>query len=101
MCLSQLFRHDELGELAAERLLPTIAEGSLGGGIELTDDAAMVDRDERVECRVQHGERVRLAYTQRTARRAASESFDHRLLTIVRWLGNTVPPTGYAVLRAG
>ena len=46
-------RHDQLAELAADRLAPRVAEGPLGGRIELQDLPRMVHGDDAIERRVQ------------------------------------------------
>ena len=54
VALAQLRRHDQLGQLAAHRLVRAVTEGGLGRGVELEDPAAVVDADHRVERDLQH-----------------------------------------------
>ena len=44
--VAQARRDDDLGHLAADDLFGPIAERLLGGGIELEDASAVVDRDD-------------------------------------------------------
>ena len=46
-------RHDQLAELAADRLAPRVAEGPLGGRVELQDLPGMVHGDDAIERRLQ------------------------------------------------
>lgn len=88
--------HDELRELAAQRLRPLVAEDALGCWIELEHSAMAVDDDHRIECRVQ--DRGRIGRSSRFPRhrlRARALSTSHRLATIVADRGMTDPRTGY------
>ena len=52
MVRPKLFRDDELGELPAKRLLPTVAERAAGRGVELEDAAPLISQDHAVQRRV-------------------------------------------------
>ncbi len=62
MRLAQVRRHDQLDHRPADRLLAGKAEGPLGGGVELHDQAVRVDADVAVERRLQrrHPQPLRL-----------------------------------------
>ena len=86
---------DELGELTPEHLLLRIAEDALRRDVELEDAPVVVDRDDRIERRVEYRCGVRLtgghAHCAATPRTSAS---DHCLLTIVPTGGHTDPRSG-------
>src|ERR1051325_1503165 len=46
---AQIRWHDQLGHLAADRILAAVAERPLGGGVELHDASAMVHRHDAVQ----------------------------------------------------
>ena len=54
--LARVRRNDELGHRLPDRVRPGIAEGPLGGGVELDDPPAVVGGDVAVERRLQRGE---------------------------------------------
>ena len=54
VALAQRRRHDQLGHLAADRLVGAVAEGALGGRVELDDAAAVVHARSRVERGLEH-----------------------------------------------
>ena len=54
--VAQVGRHHQLGHRLADRLGAGVAEGALGGGVELDDPAAVVGGDVAVERRLQRRE---------------------------------------------
>ncbi len=61
---AELGRHDQLGELSAEHVLFPVAERLLGGPVELEHAAEVIDRDDRVQGRVEDREGMGLARAQ-------------------------------------
>src|SRR6185436_5225861 len=62
--LSKCRWDDAVGQLPAQDLIPTVAEGALRSGIEFGDAAFVVDRHDAFERRVQDGCLARLAAPQ-------------------------------------
>ena len=53
--LSKCRRDDDVGQLLAQDLVPTVAERALRSGIEFGDAAFVIDRHDAVERRIQDG----------------------------------------------
>ena len=86
---------DELGELTPEDLLFRVAERALGRDVELEDATVVVDRNDRVERRVENRSRVCLAGAHaRCAATPRTAVYDHCLLTIVPIRAATDPRSG-------
>ena len=64
MSIAKLGWDDQLGKLTAEHVLPPVAERLLGGAVELEHVAEVIDRDDRVQGRVEDREGMGLTRAQ-------------------------------------
>ena len=69
---AQRGRHDQLGHVLPDHLTGAVAEGALGGRVEVDHAALVVHRDHRVERRVEHGLVAGLLRSQLLGRRGGA-----------------------------